>query len=204
LATRKYFLQAFRSVPGCQTCMCRRGIRLKAQLTPPVNSTTHCSIFLLDFVNSCPNFHSIDLRPIKAANASTVRAPLTAHPLFNAELHCWCNPFYINQFHQSSSNHVLFCATANAPTVPHLLLLLLTISSAFSNGTMEVVIFPVLPIFFLPFFLPSFLPFFIFFSFFFLSRLRTVQLRSHSDNDNFSKSRASTSLIFLFFRLIKS
>jgi len=26
LSTRKYFLQAFRSVPGYQTCMCKRGI----------------------------------------------------------------------------------------------------------------------------------------------------------------------------------
>jgi len=28
LTTRKYFLQAFRSVPGCQNCMCKRGIRV--------------------------------------------------------------------------------------------------------------------------------------------------------------------------------
>jgi len=26
LVTRKYFLQAFRSVSGCQTCMCKRDI----------------------------------------------------------------------------------------------------------------------------------------------------------------------------------
>jgi len=36
LTTRKYFLQAFRSVPGCQTCMCKRGIRqIVANVIPP-------------------------------------------------------------------------------------------------------------------------------------------------------------------------
>jgi len=29
LTTRKYFLEAFFSVPGCQTCMYKRGISLK-------------------------------------------------------------------------------------------------------------------------------------------------------------------------------